>query len=117
MHQSKLYLHCGASAVTAEQLASVPTPPRTPTWVPIAHHALLAGVKDTLTRQGLTVVTEAHGLGHQGARYFGLLQVAQPGEDGGDFGLVVGVRNSHDKSFPAALALGASIFVCDNLSF
>jgi len=33
------------------------------------------------------------------------------------FGLVVGVRNSHDKSFPAALVLGASVFVCDNLSF
>ena len=30
---------------------------------------------------------------------------------------VVGVRNSHDKSFPAGLVIGASIFVCDNLSF
>src|SRR5262245_26985536 len=117
MHQSKPYLHCGAGAVTVDQLAAVPTPPCTSTWVPIAHHALLSGVKDTLARQGLTVVTEAHGLGHHGARYFGLLQVAKPGEDSGDFGLVVGVRNSHDKSFPAALALGAAVFVCDNLSF
>src|SRR5207249_1742876 len=31
--------------------------------------------------------------------------------------LVVGIRNSHDKSFPAALVLGASVFICDNLSF
>jgi hypothetical protein len=30
---------------------------------------------------------------------------------------VVGLRNSHDKSFPAGLAVGASVFVCDNLSF
>jgi hypothetical protein len=34
-----------------------------------------------------------------------------------DYSLVVGMRNSHDKTFPAALALGAQVFVCDNLSF
>jgi hypothetical protein len=55
-------------------------------------------------------------LTHDGARYFGLLQVAN-GSNADDFGLVVGLRNSHDKSFPAALVLGASVFVCDNLSF
>lgn len=31
--------------------------------------------------------------------------------------MVIGVRNSHDKSFPAGLVVGASVFVCDNLSF
>src|SRR5262249_28606027 len=57
-----------------------------------------------------------HGLTRDGARYFGLLQVAN-GEDGGDHGLVIGLRNSHDKSFPAGLVVGAAVFVCDNLSF
>ena len=33
------------------------------------------------------------------------------------FGLVIGLRNSHDKSFPSALALGNRVFVCDNLAF
>ena len=51
-----------------------------------------------------------------GARYFGLLQVVN-GSHPEDFGLVVGLRNSHDKSFPAGLVVGASVFVCDNLSF
>ena len=32
-------------------------------------------------------------------------------------GLVVGLRNSHDKSCPASIALGAAVFCCDNLSF
>jgi hypothetical protein len=31
--------------------------------------------------------------------------------------LVVGLRNSHDKRFPAGLVVGASVFVCDNLAF
>jgi hypothetical protein len=30
---------------------------------------------------------------------------------------VIGLRNSHDKSFPAAIALGNAAFVCDNLAF
>jgi len=30
---------------------------------------------------------------------------------------VLGLRNSHDKMFPAGIVAGASVFVCDNLSF
>jgi hypothetical protein len=116
MRQANLCLHCGANAVTREQVSSVLTPARTETWVPVSHDRLLTGVQQSLERSGLHVVSESHGLTHDGSRYFGLLQVAN-GTNPNDFGLVVGIRNSHDKSFPAALVLGASVFVCDNLSF
>jgi hypothetical protein len=102
--------------VPRDRLTTVATPPRTATWVPIPHDRLLSGVQTSLERAGLSVVSEAHGLTRDGLRYFGLLQVAN-GHDAGDFALVVGLRNSHDKSFPAGLAIGASVFVCDNLSF
>src|SRR5262249_33616469 len=81
-----------------------------------SHARLLESVQGALQGAGLDVITEAHALTKDGNRYFGLLQVAN-GHQADDFGLVVGVRNSHDKSFPAALVLGASVFVCDNLSF
>jgi hypothetical protein len=116
MHQAKLMLHQGAHAATVEQLQAVITPERTNTWVPIPHARLLENVERSLEGVGLHVVTAAHGLAKEGQRYFGLLHVANGNADG-DFGLVVGVRNSHDKSFPAAVALGATVFVCDNLSF
>ena len=115
MRTTNLCLHAGARTVSRDQIAAVLTPPRTPTWVPIPHGRLLEGMQGALARAGLAVVSEAHGLTHDGHRYFGLLQVAT-GEDA-DFGLVVGLRNSHDKSFPAGLVVGASVFVCDNLSF
>jgi hypothetical protein len=115
-HASRLCLHTGASSVTREQVEAAPLPTRTATHVPIAHARLLDGVQTTLAGAGLRVVTESHGLTHDGARYFGLLQVAN-GHDDSDFGLVVGVRNSHDKRFPAGLVVGASVFICDNLSF
>jgi hypothetical protein len=116
MQRANLCLHCGANQIEREQLAAVATPQRTATWVPIAHDRLLSQIEGTLTRNGLSVVNEAHGLTHDGARYFGLLQVAN-GHNPDDFGLVVGLRNSHDKTFPAGLVVGASVFVCDNLSF
>jgi hypothetical protein len=84
--------------------------------VPLAHARLLDGVQSALERVGLHVAGEAHGLARDGSRYFGLLQVAN-GDNPEDFGLVVGLRNSHDKTFPAGLVVGASVFVCDNLSF
>jgi hypothetical protein len=116
MHKANLMLHTGARTVDPAQIAAVAVPPRTRTWVPVAHHRLLAGVRSSLEGAGLSVVHEAHGLTGDGARYFGLLQVAN-GHNPDDFGLVVGLRNSHDKSFPAGLAVGAAVFVCDNLSF
>src|SRR4051794_27693324 len=105
--KANLMLHCGANKVDREQVAAVTTPARTQTWTPIPHHRLLTGVQDTLERSGLAVVTEAHGLTHDGARYFGMLQVAN---DNKDFALVVGIRNSHDKKFPAGLVVGSSVF-------
>src|SRR4051812_42585964 len=111
-----LILHCGAKSADRSQVAAVATPERTPTWVPIPHARLLDGVQASLERAGLSVVSEAHGLSKGGDRYFGLLQVANGSPDG-DFGLVVGVRNSHDQRFPAGLVLGAAVMVCDNLSF
>jgi hypothetical protein len=114
--RANLILHAGAHSATREQIATIATPPRTPTWVPIPHSRVLTGVQTSLKRAGLHAVTEAHGLTCDGARYFGLLQVAN-GQNADNFGLVLGLWNSHDKSFPAGLVVGASVFVCDNLSF
>lgn len=116
MRKTSLVLHTGARSATREQVALVPTPARTPTWVPIPHARLLDGVQGCLERAGLAVISEAHGLTPDGSRYFALLQVGHADAEG-DFGLVVGLRNSHDKTFPAGLVVGASVFVCDNLSF
>jgi hypothetical protein len=116
MNKCNLVLHCGAAAVDRERVDSVPTPEKTDTWCPIPHGLLLSEVMKVIEGNQMTVVSEAHALTRDGQRYFGLMQVVN-GHNSADFGLVIGVRNSHDKSFPSALALGASVFVCDNLSF
>jgi hypothetical protein len=116
MRQANLMLHTGSKTVSREQLATIATPPHTATWFPIPHHHFLDGVASTLAHTGVTIVAESHALARNGNRYFGLLQLVN-GENAEDFGLVIGLRNSHDKQFPAGIVVGASIFVCDNLSF
>mgnify|MGYP003574581542 FL=1 len=108
-----LLVHCGANLVEREQVMMHPAPDPTDTWHPITHGALLDEVTNSLQLAGLTITEEAHAMTPNGNRYFGLLQIQ--GKD--DFAAVIGARNSHDKSFGAQIVLGASVFVCDNLSF
>jgi hypothetical protein len=37
--------------------------------------------------------------------------------DQDDYTRILGLSNSHDKSFPAAIAAGSQVCVCDNLAF
>ena len=113
---TNLVLHCGARHVQRRIVEKATTPVASNTWVPIAHNRLLDLVESTLSASGMTVANEAHALWSDGLRYFGLLEVTN-GEPHEDYGLVIGLRNSHDKSFPAAIAMGSSVFCCDNLSF
>lgn len=111
-----LTLHCGGHLATMDDVRGVNTPDATDTWTPIGHHELIDAVIGTLGGAGLRVVNEAHALWQDGNRYFGSFQLAN-GTDHDDYALVIGLRNSHDKSFPAGLACGSGVFVCDNLAF
>ena len=114
---ANLLMHCGGRHVSRDDIVNAPTPRRTRTWVPVPHHRLLDLVETTIDGQGYRVTSQAHGLwGDHGDRYFGLMELAN-GYAEDDYGLVLGLRNSHDKSFPASLALGSQVLVCDNLSF
>jgi len=113
---ANLLMHCGGRHITRDELANATTPLRTRSWVPVAHQRLLELVDQTIEGQGFHVTNQAHGLWGDGARYFGLMELAN-GHNAEDYSLVLGLRNSHDKSFPASLALGSQVLVCDNLSF
>lgn len=117
-----LMLHSGAVEATREQVLACPTPPPTETWTPIPHGLLFEETLRSLTSNGLVVTEEKHALYRDGARYFGLAKLGlAPRPDLGivpeDWALAIGLRNSHDKSFPANLLGGSWVFVCDNLAF
>ncbi len=109
-----LMLHCGANAVERTDILNAETPQGTATHVPIPHHKLLTEVTDTLRYHDYRIVNEAHAMTNDGNRYFGMLQLET---NAIDHAIIVGIRNSHDKTFPAAIAAGSGVFVCDNLAF
>ncbi|MDZ4405940.1 DUF932 domain-containing protein [Prosthecobacter sp.] len=111
-----LILHCGASHVNLDEVRAVSTPRSTDSWCTIPHHQLITTVQRTLATTNLRIGTQAHSLSHEGQRYFGLMEMhAQKASE--DYCWVLGLRNSHDKTFPTGIVAGASVFVCDNLSF
>jgi hypothetical protein len=112
-----LCLHCGAEKASREDVATTMTPLATPTWQPIPHIDLIERVEFALQTNHLQIVDQAHSLSHGGDRYFGLIHVRDRTTQPDDYAWVLGVRNSHDKRFPAGLVAGVTVFTCDNLSF
>lgn len=110
-----LILHCGANRIDEQQMRSTPTPQATKSWCPIPHATLFDTVSNALMTGGAIVGSVEHSLTKGGNRYFALANISHPNDT--DYSLAVAIRNSHDKSFPAGLALGNRVFVCDNLSF
>ncbi len=109
-----LVLHTGGAPVTYDDLRRIETPRGTDTHVPVAHHEVVELLRFTLNFYGHEIVEEHHALAHEGMRYFGVMTLRSPY---GEYGDVVGVRNSHDKTFPIGIAFGSRVFVCDNLAF
>src|SRR5688572_23458858 len=105
-----LVLHRGGVEVDYPALRELETLPATPTHVPIPHFRAVALIKSTLGMYGLEIVEEHHAVAEEGSRYFGLLSLRSPYHNYTD---TVGLRNSHDKSFPVGVAFGSRVFVCD----
>src|SRR5436190_18538666 len=121
-----LCLHAGGHQVSLDQVAEVRTPDAVGIWYPIPHAELHRQTVEALTAMGMRITRQEHALARDGDRYFGLLHVSriqridheeEDDNDPIDYGYVVGLRNSHDKKYPAGLVVGSRVFVCDNLSF
>jgi hypothetical protein len=108
-----LMLHSGANAVSYDELRFVRTPAATESHVPLPHHEIVELLRYTLGFYGHEIVEEQHAIMPDGSRYFGLMTLRSAY---GNYGDVVGLRNSHDKSFPIGIAFGSKVFICDNLA-
>ena len=109
-----LMLHAGAEPVDYVGLRALSTPVATSTHVPVAHHSVVDMVKYALGYHGHELVQEDYGVTPDGDKFFGVLSLKSPY---GDYTDMVGLRNSHNKTFPISIAIGSRVFVCDNLAF
>ena len=113
---SNLLLHAGAQEASLYEVGQVQTPERTQTWTPVPHTRLINAVRDSVRGSGFNVAREEYGLWKDGNRMFGVWSLTN-GQNSDDYSLALGLRNSHDQSFSAGLAVGSRVFVCDNLAF
>jgi len=116
MNTTNLILHCGARAIDRTGLAAIPTPEATETWHPQPHIRLVELVEQSLAKSNMRIVAESYGVTDKGAKMFGLLQVANC-KDTGEYAYVIGLRGAIDKTLSRGIAVGHSVFVCDNLAF
>ena len=114
---SHLALHFHRQLASRAVVAEVPSPAETETYMPVPHLTVVRQVEQALNLLGMEVVDEAFGLwGRRGERFMGLLELASQGSED-DYGIVVGVFNSHDKSRPAGAALGSRVYGSNHLAF
>lgn len=109
-----LTIHKGSESISRGDLRGVATPTPTDTWIPVPHDTLVGLVEDAISQCGLTITDGDFAIWRGGLRFFGVLTL---GGDKHDYAATVGLRNSHDREFPAAMALGSRVFCCDNLAF
>lgn len=111
-------MHCGAEAVPFPSIVGLPIPEPTKTHLPIPHHQFFELAMDRLIDQGYAISNPQHFLNREGAHYFAMMNIHHEDEDRNpEHSTLCALRNSHDKTFAASLAVGAKVFVCDNLSF
>lgn len=112
-----LILHCGGQLKSREEVFAVPPPSATATYVPLPYESFLTRIEKQLAVEGMVIKEERLALSHDGQRLFGLLGLEMPSQAQRDYRCVLGLRNSYDKSISSGVCVGASVFVCDNLSF
>lgn len=112
---SNLILHCGGKAATREQVEAVVVPAATKSHRPVAYKLAIELLHQTIIEKtGLAIRQEAYGLNENGDQLFALTTL----ETGNaEHGLSIGLRQSYNKSLALGVAVGAQVFVCDNLCF
>lgn len=112
---SNLVLHCGGERATRVEVEAIPVPRQTDSWRPVSYADAIGLMHETIAdRLKLPIVKEAYGLNAEGLQLFALftLDTGNP-----EHGLSIGLRQSYNKSLALGVAVGAQVFVCDNLAF
>ena len=110
-------LTCGSREVNLAEIEAVPIPESTKSWKPISHIDLINEAKKAAINVGLVLGNESYGLQSDNNKMFGIINVINQDHFGDRVQLMMGLRNSTDKSLSAGVCFGSRVLVCDNLCF
>lgn len=112
----KLLLHKGATRISRNDLKKIEPPKGTSTWAPVKHSDLLSVVTNSLEKHKIEILKEDLSVQRNGMFFFGTLDLKMKHKEK-DFTSALGLRSSNNKLIAIQMAVGARVFVCDNLAF
>jgi len=92
-------------------------PARTDTYSPIAHTDFLGGLATKIEENRMRIIERRYYVNNNGNKLVGYYTIEDENlETDPDFGIqmMMGFKNSYDKSMTAALAAGANVMICSN---
>ena len=109
-----LMLHRGAASATMNELTTIPLPQKTRTYQPVPHEQLATMLLQMTSSifPDFSYEKSHFGLAADGNKMFGVHTFRSTDTS---MGLSIGFRNSYDRSMSVGIAVGASVFVCDNM--
>lgn len=110
-----LMLHSGAESATMNEIIAIPLPLKTRTYQPVPHEQLATMLLQMVASifPDFSYEKSHFGLAGDGNKMFGVHTFRSVDTQ---IGLSIGFRNSYDRSMSVGIAVGASVFVCDNLA-
>ncbi len=110
-----IMLHCGSETVTRAMVEAVPVPDATRSYRPVSYGDAIDFLHSAIASQiGAPIKSTTYGLNKKGDQLFALAVLDMGSTESG---LSIGLRQSYNKSLALGVAVGESVFVCDNLCF
>jgi len=107
----------GSGVVTMKEAFSIPVPEATKTYTPVPNEDLWKLLKQTALKRGLQLGTPKLGVAHKGQRLFGSVEITNQDHLDNQVRLMLGFRNSYNRSMSVGVCFGSKVFVCSNMVF
>jgi hypothetical protein len=107
----------GSGIVTMEQAFNIPTPEATNTYSPVGNEDLWNMLSRIAAERGLELGIPQIGLANKGQRMFGSVEVLNHNQLDNEVRMMLGFRNSLDKTMSIGICFGSKVFVCSNMCF
>lgn len=107
----------GSGVVTMKEAFGIKIPKETKTYTPVSNEELWKMLQQTAHNRGLELGTPTLGVSQKGQRLFGTVEITNQDHLDGDVRLMLGFRNSYNRSMSVGVCFGSKVFVCSNMVF
>ncbi len=94
------------------EMFSAPMPAKTESYSPVSHRNVIEAVYEEAEKRGFQIGSEQYWSSKSGMQMTGKVNIVVPGND--ELGMMIGFKNSYDKTIALGFAAGGNVLVCTN---